>query len=116
MLTLNCVPDTMIMSQYLGRGSTSKGRMTIRPDLSTFVEEHPYLRTPGDKEAVIKSLDNLRSALGNYPNLTWSVPAKNVTTEAYLNTLVVSASARRSNHWIGESPSLFSFRLVSYFL
>ncbi|KAK8020386.1 carbohydrate-binding module family 1 protein [Apiospora arundinis] len=95
--------DTMIMSQYLGRGSTSKGRMTITPGLSTFVAEHPYLRTPGDKEAVIKSLDNLRSALGNYPNLTWAVPTKNVTTEAYLNTLVVSASARRSNHWIGTA-------------
>ncbi|KAK8114146.1 fungal cellulose binding domain-containing protein [Apiospora kogelbergensis] len=95
--------NTMIMSQYLGRGSTSKGRMTITPGLSTFVAEHPYLRTPGDKEAVIKSLNNLRSALGNYPNLTWSVPAKNVTTEAYLDTLVVSASARRSNHWIGTA-------------
>ena len=97
------------MSQYLGRGSTSKGRMTITPGLSTFVAEHPYLRTPGDKEAVIKSLNNLRSALGNYPNLTWSVPTKNVTTEAYLDTLVVSASARRSNHWIGK-PTVPSAR------
>ncbi|KAH8200482.1 hypothetical protein TruAng_005375 [Truncatella angustata] len=96
---------TLIMSQYLGRGSTSRGRMTITAGLSTVVAQHPYLRTAGDKEAVLKSLDNLRAALTptNVKDLTWAVPLANQTTADYVDSLVVSAAARRSNHWLGTA-------------
>ncbi|KAI1845097.1 hypothetical protein JX265_002817 [Neoarthrinium moseri] len=94
---------TMIMSQYLGRGSTSRGRMAITPQLTTVVAEHPYLRTEGDKEAVLKSLDNLRAALTPVKNLTWALPLANQTTANYVDSLVVSAAARRSNHWMGTA-------------
>ena len=33
----------MTLSQYLGRGVVSRGRMTITPGLDTNVYEHPYL-------------------------------------------------------------------------
>lgn len=91
----------MIMSQYLGRGLTSRGRMTITADLSTQVAQHPYLRTDGDREAVVRSIDNVRAALGRVANLTWALPPANQTTAEYVDSLVVSAAARRSNHWIG---------------
>ncbi|KAF3004614.1 hypothetical protein E8E14_008457 [Neopestalotiopsis sp. 37M] len=95
--------NTMIMSQYLGRGSTSRGRMAITAQLSTVVAEHPFLRTAGDKEAVLKSLDNLRVALSPVKNLTWALPLANQTTEDYVDSLVVTANARRSNHWMGTA-------------
>lgn len=103
----------MIMSQYLGRGSTSRGRMAITAQLSTVVAEHPYLRTAGDKEAVLRSLDNLRAALTPVKNLTWALPLSNQTTADYVNSLVVSAAARRSNHWMGELSPRFQFECDS---
>ncbi|KAK6070571.1 fungal cellulose binding domain-containing protein [Seiridium cupressi] len=95
--------NTLIMSQYLGRGSTSRGRMAITAGLSTVVAEHPYLHTAGDKEAVLKSIDNIRAALTPVKNLTWALPLANETTDAYVDSLVVSAAARRSNHWMGTA-------------
>jgi cellobiose dehydrogenase (acceptor) len=80
--------------------------MAITAQLSTVVAEHPYLHTAGDKEAVLKSLDNLRAALTPVKNLTWALPLANQTTADYVNSLVVSAAARRSNHWMGK-PSFF---------
>ena len=45
--------DTMIMSQYLGRGVTSRGRMSIDGNMKTHVAEHPYLRDENDVAAEI---------------------------------------------------------------
>ncbi|KAI0134670.1 cellobiose dehydrogenase [Xylariales sp. AK1849] len=95
--------NTIIMSQYLGRGSTSRGRMAIKGDLSTVVATAPYLHTDGDKEAVLKSIDNVRAALANVKNLTWALPLANQSTADYVDSLVVSAAARRSNHWMGTA-------------
>lgn len=77
--------------------------MAITAQLSTVVAEHPFLRTAGDKEAVLKSLDNLRAALSPVKNLTWALPLANQTTENYVDSLVVTANARRSNHWMGKT-------------
>lgn len=89
--------------------------MTITAQLSTVVAQHPYLRTDGDKEAVLKSIDNIRGALSGVKNLTWAFPLANQTTADYVNSLVVSAAARRSNHWIGRFHSyLFPVTLPLY--
>ncbi|ORY65545.1 cellobiose dehydrogenase [Pseudomassariella vexata] len=95
--------NTMIMSQYLGRGSTSRGRMGITAQLNTIVAEHPYLHTPGDKEAVLRSIDNVRAAFTGLSNLTFALPMPNQTTLAYVDSLVISPAARRANHWMGTA-------------
>ncbi|KAH8158440.1 hypothetical protein CIB48_g9809 [Xylaria polymorpha] len=95
--------STMIMSQYLGRGSTSRGRMTIRQGLDTFVSDPPYLKDENDKLAVIASIDGLRKALSGYPNLKFSFPPANQTTKEYVDSIVVSAAKRRANHWLGTN-------------
>lgn len=93
----------MTLSQYLGRGVVSRGRMTITPGLATAVSEHPYLHNDGDLEAVIKGIKNVQAALSVIPNLEWVLPPPNGTVESYVNSLIVSPSARRSNHWMGTA-------------
>ncbi|KAK4448586.1 cellobiose dehydrogenase [Podospora aff. communis PSN243] len=94
---------SMTMSQYLGRGATSRGRMTITPGLTTIVSDVPYLKDPNDKAAVIQGIVNVQNALRNVEGLTWDHPAPNVTAEDYVNNMLVSYSNRRANHWMGTN-------------
>ncbi|KAK4240569.1 carbohydrate-binding module family 1 protein [Achaetomium macrosporum] len=93
----------MTMSQYLGRGATSRGRMTITPSLTTIVSDVPYLKDANDKEAVIQGIINLQNALKNVANLTWNYPNASISARDYVNNMVVSPSNRRSNHWVGTA-------------
>ncbi|KAI1389821.1 uncharacterized protein F4822DRAFT_442940 [Hypoxylon trugodes] len=95
--------NTMIMSQYLGRGQVSRGRMTINSGLSTVVSTPPYLRDPNDKAAVIKGIENLRNALSSVKDLEFRFPSTNQTTESYVDAIEVTAAKRRSNHWLGTA-------------
>ncbi|KAL2017867.1 hypothetical protein VTK56DRAFT_1612 [Thermocarpiscus australiensis] len=49
----------MTLSQYLGRGVVSRGRMTLTSGLATSVAEHPHLHNSVDKEAVIQGIKNV---------------------------------------------------------
>ncbi|KAK3682730.1 carbohydrate-binding module family 1 protein [Podospora appendiculata] len=93
----------MTMSQYLGRGATSRGRMTITPNLGTVVSDVPYLKDANDKAAVIQGIVNLQNALKTVKNLTWNYPNASVSAADYVNNMVVSYSNRRSNHWMGTA-------------
>ncbi|KAK4239955.1 cellobiose dehydrogenase [Achaetomium macrosporum] len=93
----------MTLSQYLGRGVVSRGRMAITPSLDTVVAEAPYLHNAGDKEAVIQGIKNLMAALNVIPNITWVLPPPNGTVEDYVNSLPVTPANRRSNHWMGTA-------------
>lgn len=75
----------MTLSQYLGRGVVSRGRMTITAGLATAVTEHPYLHNAGDLEAVIQGIKNVQNALSVIPNLTWVLPPPDGTVESYVN-------------------------------
>ncbi|EFQ32394.1 fungal cellulose binding domain-containing protein [Colletotrichum graminicola] len=99
------VPDgqAITISQYLGRGATSRGRMTIGANLGTVVSTVPYLRDQNDVEAVIKGLENLQTSLKSVPNLVWNFPPPGTTVRDYVNNMVVSYSNRRANHWIGTN-------------
>lgn len=94
------------MSQYLGRGVTSRGRMTIDSAMTTHVATHPYLHDENDVAAVIQGINNLRNALKGYANLTFAVPADNLTTEAYVSSYIVSPATRRANHWMGKNTHM----------
>ncbi|KAI6760392.1 hypothetical protein HG530_009252 [Fusarium avenaceum] len=94
---------SMTLSQYLGRGAKSRGRMTITSALNTVVSDNPYLNDPEDKKAVVTALDNLRKALSGVKGLEWLQPAPGVTSQKYVDDMVVSWSNRRANHWIGTN-------------
>lgn len=89
------------MSQYLGRGQVSRGRTTITGSLSMTVSTQPFFHDDGDKEAVIKGIDNMRAALANVEGLEWVRPLSNQSTADYVDSLLVTANGRRSNHWMG---------------
>ncbi|GFF94128.1 cellobiose dehydrogenase [Aspergillus udagawae] len=95
-------PDNhaVTMSQYLGRGSTSRGRMTITANLDTVVSTLPYLRDQHDVDAVIQGIVNLQNALKRV-GLNWTYPAPNITAAEFVNTMAITASTRRANHWLG---------------
>lgn len=75
----------MVMSQYLGRGAVSRGRMTITSALNTVVSTLPYLNDDEDVEAVIKGIENLQDALANVEDLVWLSPTANVTARDFVN-------------------------------
>lgn len=99
----NNLPEAMTMSQYLGRGATSRGRMTITPSLTTIVSDVPYLKDPNDREAVIQGIINLQNALKNVPGLEWAHPDPAISPREYVESMVVSPGNRRSNHWMGTA-------------
>ncbi|KAL2178314.1 cellobiose dehydrogenase [Thermothelomyces heterothallicus CBS 202.75] len=93
----------MTLSQYLGRGVVSRGRMGITSGLSTTVAEHPYLHNDGDLEAVIQGIQNVVDALSQVAELEWVLPPPNGTVADYVNSLIVSPANRRANHWMGTA-------------
>ncbi|KAL2198241.1 cellobiose dehydrogenase [Corynascus similis CBS 632.67] len=93
----------MTLSQYLGRGVVSRGKMGITRGLTTTVAEHPYLHDEGDLEAVIEGIQKVVDALSEVPDLQWVLPPPNGTVADYVNGLIVSPSNRRANHWMGTA-------------
>lgn len=78
---------SMTITQYLGTGSVSRGRMTITKQLNTRVSTPPYLHDDFDKEAVVRGIENLIANLSPIKNLTWIRPAPNVTAADYVNSV-----------------------------
>ena len=119
------------MSQYLGRGAKSRGRMTITKGLNTEVSTAPYLRDNNDVEAVIKGIESLQEALSGVEGLEWAQPPPDMTAREFVEgvgvryfwkgrilltvlQMVVSPSNRRANHWIGKPNYLYRIS-VAYF-
>lgn len=96
-------PHSMTLSQYLGRGALSRGRMTITAALTTQVSTPPYLNDKNDLAAVIQGLQNVMDAMNTIPNVTWVKPAPGQSATDYVNSLPLTPSARRANHWIGSA-------------
>jgi cellobiose dehydrogenase (acceptor) len=83
----NIVAASMTITQYLGMGTTSRGRMGITPSLNTRVMTPPYLRDQHDKEAVVQGIEYIRGVLSQIQNLTWIEPRVNQTTTAFVNSV-----------------------------
>jgi len=94
---------SMTISQYLGRGSSSRGALSINGALNVFVSKAPYLQTQADTDAVITSIKNMQKALAKLPAITFQVPAPGVSVEDYVASLPKTPGARRANHWIGTA-------------
>lgn len=77
----------MTITQYLGNGAISRGRLTITPQLNTNVATAPYLKNATDKEAVIQGIDTMRAALKNVANLTWIKPTADQSTTSFVNSV-----------------------------
>ena len=80
-------PASMTVTQYLGTGSVSRGRMVITRQLNTVVSVPPYLRDPDDKAAVVQGLINLQESLRNVQGLTWVNPRPGVTAQQFVDSV-----------------------------
>jgi cellobiose dehydrogenase (acceptor) len=82
----------MTISNYLGRGSTSRGVASINGALTMQVTTPPYLRDQADTDAVIASLKSMIKAIQRNPQIEVQVPASGTTVEAYVASVSVSLS------------------------
>ena len=92
----------MTISQYLGRGATSRGRTTINAALSMVVSKVPYLHNKHDIAAVAAGIETLKKSLSSDPAITMVYPPANQTTKQFLDSYPVSTSYRSANHWMGS--------------
>ncbi|PVI07312.1 cellobiose dehydrogenase [Periconia macrospinosa] len=93
---------SMTITQYLGTGTISRGRLDITPTLNTRVITAPYLRNATDKEAVVQGIEHMRGVLNGVANLTWVTPTKEQNTTAFVDSIPAALSSRNSNHWVGS--------------
>lgn len=77
----------MTISQYLGRGSTSRGVLSINGGLGMYVSKAPYLQTKEDLEVVIQSIKNMQKAIATNKEIVFEVPPSNVTVEDYVKSV-----------------------------
>ncbi|RPB01276.1 FAD/NAD(P)-binding domain-containing protein [Choiromyces venosus 120613-1] len=91
--------NLVTLSQYLGTGVKSRGRMTIRSNLNMAITTSPFLNDASDTEAVIKGIQSFMDAASGKNNITFLHPAPGLTATQYVNSYVGS---RSTNHWIGS--------------
>ncbi|KAK3379639.1 cellobiose dehydrogenase [Lasiosphaeria ovina] len=94
---------SMTLTQYLGTGSVSRGRLTINSQLKTIVSTSPYLNNAGDVAAVVQGVQNLRDGLAKVSGLTWIRPSSSQSSAAFVNSIAANPGSRNSNHWIGTN-------------
>ena len=79
--------DSITLTQVLGRGSSSRGRMTISSRLSTLASVPPYLRNDLDREVVIKSFENVQKIMGTVDEVSWTMPPPYLTPRQFVETV-----------------------------
>ncbi|KAL2833136.1 hypothetical protein BJY01DRAFT_253629 [Aspergillus pseudoustus] len=91
---------TITISQYVGRGQTSRGKLSINSGLNTVVSTLPWLTDENDVDAVVQGLQRVRQSLANVTGLTWAYPTSNTSISDYVASLPLTG--RGSNHWMGS--------------
>ncbi|KAK4895697.1 hypothetical protein LTR27_006178 [Elasticomyces elasticus] len=92
----------MTISQYLGRGKTSRGRTVISGNLAMSVSHLPYLNNEHDLAAVASGIDFLKTSLAKDPAIKMVYPSSNQTTAEFLAAYPVTTGQRSANHWMGS--------------
>ncbi|KAL2786733.1 hypothetical protein BJX66DRAFT_341861 [Aspergillus keveii] len=92
--------QTITITQYVGRGQTSRGKLTINSGLNTVVSTLPWLTDENDVDAVVQGFERLQEALANVSGLTWMFPTSNVSIPEFVDSLALTG--RGSNHWMGS--------------
>lgn len=77
----------MTCSQFLTRGSTSSGTLTIDSNLKMNISVSPYAVTAEDRSAIVKGMETFLNAIRNNPEITITQPADNVTVQDYVNNV-----------------------------
>jgi len=91
--------NLLTLSQYLGTGMTSRGRLGISSTLTTSIITPPYLKNEGDIQAVIKGLNSLMVAAKKISGVTFLFPSPDQTAEDYVRSY---GGGQGANHWLGS--------------
>ncbi|KAK5107138.1 hypothetical protein LTR62_001696 [Meristemomyces frigidus] len=94
--------QSMVISQYLGRGATSRGRTTINGGLDMTVSQVPYLQNTHDLAAVKAGVQSLIQSLSTDPAIKIQFPPSNQTLDEWLAAYPLTTSKRSANHWMGS--------------
>lgn len=79
----------MTCSQFLTRGSTSSGTLTINPDLNMNISVSPYATTAEDRSAIVQAMKTFLNSIRKNPEITITQPADNATVEDYVANVSV---------------------------
>lgn len=77
----------MTLTNYLGTGSVSRGKLSINNQLRTIVSQSPYLNNAADKAAVVASIQSLRDSLSKVSGIQWVRPTASQATDAFVNSV-----------------------------
>ena len=88
--------DSITLTQLLGRGSFSKGRMTISERLNTLASVPPYLRNDLDREVVIHAFENVKKMMENVEELSWTMPPPYLSARQFVETVSTLLRAQQS--------------------
>ncbi|KAL3467686.1 hypothetical protein BJX64DRAFT_273740 [Aspergillus heterothallicus] len=91
---------TITITQYVGRGQTSRGKLSINSGLNTVVSTLPWLTDDNDVDAVVQGFERLQESLANVSGLTWAFPTANTSIPDFVASL--PGTGRGSNHWMGS--------------
>ncbi|KAF8250884.1 FAD/NAD(P)-binding domain-containing protein [Wilcoxina mikolae CBS 423.85] len=91
---------TIGLGHFLGRHSTSRGRISIFPNLTISVTQKPWANTDDDIAAITATISSLLVALRADPQITMIAPPANETAAEFVATY---KGARGSNHWLGTA-------------
>lgn len=94
---------SMVLSQYLGRGKKSRGRITITPDLTMTVSDLPFVKDSGDVAAIVQGIKNLKEVIAKNSKLTMKFPTATESVEDFVKNYPNTVSARTANHWVGTA-------------
>lgn len=94
----------MTITQYLGTGAQSRGRLSINKLLNMQATTAPYLHNDADKAAVIAGLEKVQGYFKSISNLTWIRPAPNETATHYVDSV--------SDSWFIQTILFHHLRLL----
>lgn len=77
----------MTLTQYLGTGAVSRGKLTINTQLKTIVSKSPYLNDKNDVDAVVQEIQTVRDALSKVSGLAWVRPSTSQSTADFVNSV-----------------------------
>ncbi|KAF8253936.1 FAD/NAD(P)-binding domain-containing protein [Wilcoxina mikolae CBS 423.85] len=94
-------PDLLLLTNYVTRGQTSRGRIGLNEKLNHTILSSPHLVTKEDTEALIISFKNLLAGVKNIEGLQLLQPDLGSTSiEEFVHNYNLP---RGSNHWLGTA-------------
>ncbi|KAF9873754.1 cellobiose dehydrogenase [Colletotrichum karsti] len=95
--------NLLTLSSFVGRGSSTVGRLAINGNMTISYAEIPYFQTEDDKKAAVIAGERMVAALRANPEITLVKPAPNQTVADYVNSIAISVTARRGLHLMGTA-------------